>query len=107
MCMVGAGEQKLCPAGDGSKFSDDKFVMVDRIVVQYIVFLKLPWVIDEVVIHGEIPDKDVGILDDIFQINGFVVVSARINIFWINGFPSSLSYENSYLSICEKWLFST
>ena len=49
MCMVGAGEQKLCPAGDGTKFSDDKFVMVDRIMVQYIVLLKLPRVIDEVV----------------------------------------------------------
>ena len=48
--MVGAGEQKLCPAGDGTKFSDDKFVMVDRIMVQYIVLLKLPRVIDEVVI---------------------------------------------------------
>ena len=107
MCMVGAGEQKLCPAGDGTKFSNDKFVMVDRIVVQYIAFLKLPWVIDEVVIHGKVPDKDVGILDDIFQINGFVVVGARINILWIHNVPSSRSYENSYLSICEKWLFST
>ena len=105
--MVGAGEQKLGPAGDGTKFSDDKFVMVDRIVVQYIVFLKLPWVIDEVVIHGKVPDKDVGIFDDIFQINGFVVVGARINILWIHNVPSSRSYENSYLSICEKWLFST
>ena len=105
--MVGAGEQKLCPAGDGTKFSDDKFVMVDRIVVQYIVFLKLPWVIDEVVIHGKVPDKDVGIFDDIFQINGFVVVGASINILWIHNVPSSRSYENSYLSICEKWLFST
>ena len=105
--MVGAGEQKLCPAGDGTKFPNDKSVMVDRIVVQYIVFLKLPWVIDEVVIHGEIPDKDVGIFDDIFQINGFVVVGARINILWIHNVPSSRSYENSYLSICEKWLFST
>ena len=105
--MVGAGEQKLCPAGDGTKFSNDKFVMVDRIVVQYIVFLKLPWVIDEVVIHGKVPDKNVGIFDDIFQINGFVVVCARINILWIHDFPSSRSYENSSLSISEKWLFST
>ena len=105
--MVGAGEQKLCPAGDGTKFSDDKFVMVDRIVVQYIVFLKLPWVIDEVVIHGKVPDKDVGIFDDIFQINGFVVVGARINLLWIHVLSSSRSYENSYLPIREKWLFST
>lgn len=105
--MVGAGEQKLCPAGDGTKFSDDKFVMVDRIVVQYIVLLKLLRVIDEVVIHGKVPDKDVGIFDDIFQIYGCVVVGARINILWIHNVPSSRSYENSYLSICEKWLFST
>ena len=105
--MVGAGEQKLCPAGDRTKFSNDKFVMVDRIVVQYIVLLKLPRVINEVVIHGKLPDKDVGIFDDIFQINSFVVVGARINILWIHNVPSSRSYENSYLSICEKWLFST
>ena len=50
LCMVGAGEQKLCPAGDGAKFPDHKFVMVDRIVVQYIVLLKLPRVFDKVVI---------------------------------------------------------
>lgn len=105
--MIGASEQKLCPAGDRAKFSNDKFVMVDRIVVQYIVLLKLPWVMDKVVIHGKVPDKDVGIFDDIFQIYGCVVVGARINILWIHDFPSSRSYENSYLSICEKWLFST
>ena len=105
--MIGTSKQKLCSAGDGTKFSDDKFVMVDRIVIQYIVLLKLPRIIDEVVIHGKVPDKDVGIFDDIFQINGFVVVGARINVLWIHDFPSSRSYENSYLSIREKWLFST
>ena len=82
--MVGAGEQKLCPAGDGTKFPDDKFVMVDRIVVQYIVLLKLLRVIDKVVIHGKVPDKDIGIFDDIFQINGFMVIGARINFIWIH-----------------------
>ena len=105
--MVGAGEQKLCPSGDRTKFPNDKFVMVDRIVVQYIVLLKLPWIIDEVVIHGKVPDKDVGIFDDIFQIYGFVVVGASIYVLWIHDVPSSRSYENSYLPICEKWLFST
>ena len=67
MRMIGTGKQKLCSAGDGTKFSDDKFVMVDRIVIQYIVLLKLPRVIDEVVIHGKVPDKNVGIFDDIFR----------------------------------------
>ena len=84
--MVGAGEQKLCAAGDGTKFSNHKFVMVDGIVVQHIVPLKLPWVVDKVVVHGEVPDNDVGILHDAFQINRFMVVCARINFLWIHGF---------------------
>ena len=65
--MIGTSKQKLCSAGDGTKFSDDKFVMVDRIVIQYIVLLKLLRIIDEVVIHGKVPDKDAGIFDDIFR----------------------------------------
>ena len=84
--MVGAGEQKLCAAGDGAKFADYKPIMVDRIVVQHIVLLKLPWVFDKVVVHGEVPDNDVRILHDTFQINRFMVVCARINFFWIHGF---------------------
>ena len=58
--------KNFAPQAIGTKFSDDKFVMVDRIMVQYIVLLKLPRVIDEVVIHGKLPDKDVGIFNDIF-----------------------------------------
>lgn len=86
MCMVGAGEQKLCTAGDGAKFADYKPIMVDRIVVQYIVLFKLPWVFDKVVVHGEVPDNDVGVLHDAFQINRLMVVCARINFLWIHGF---------------------
>lgn len=57
-------------------------------MVQYIVLLKLLRVIDEVVIHGKVSDKDVGIFDDIFQIYGCVVVGARINVLWIHDVPS-------------------
>ena len=84
--MVGAGEQKLCAAGDGTKFAYHKFVMIDWIVIQYIVAFKLSRVIDKVVIHGKIPDNDVGILHDAFQINRLMVVCARINFLWIHGF---------------------
>ena len=84
--MVGAGERKFCAAGDGTKFANRKFVMIDWIVVQYVVLFKLPWVFDKVVIHGEVPDNDVGILHDTFQINCFMVVCARINFLWIHGF---------------------
>ena len=60
--------------------------MIDWIVIQYIVAFKLPRVVDEVVIHGEVPDNDVRIFHDTFQINRFMVVCARINFLWIHGF---------------------
>ena len=84
--MVGAGEQKLCAAGDGTKFANHKFVMIDWIVIQYIVAFKLPRVVDKVVVHGEVPDNDVRIFHDAFQINRLMVVCARINFLWIHGF---------------------
>ena len=93
--MVGAGEQKLCAAGDGAKFSDHKFSGVDRIVVQHSVFLNLSLVVDKIVVDGLISDADVRIVDDIFQINGVVVVCARINAFWIHGFLSFQSCGNA------------
>ena len=104
--MVGTGEQKLCAAGDGTKFADYKPIMVDWIVVQHIVPLKLPWVVDKVVVHGEVPDNDVGILHDAFQINRLMVVCARIN-FPLNSwlFPSLKAVETRIFSICEKSLF--
>ena len=85
LCMIGAGEQKRCPAGDGAKFPDHKLVVVDGIVVQYIVLFKLSRVIDEVVIYGEIPHKNVGIINNAFQINRLMVIGARINFLWIHG----------------------
>ena len=107
MCIVVDGEQKFCDSVDGAKFSDHKFIVVDRIVVQYIVFLKLSRVVDKIVVDGKISDADVRIVDDIFQINGVVVVCARINAFWIHGFLSFQSCENVWRSICEKSLFCT
>ena len=38
-------------------------------------------------LYGEVPNDDVGILRDIFQIDRLVVVCARINFLWIHGFP--------------------
>ena len=67
MCMIGASEQKLCPAGDRAKFSNDKFVMVDRIVVQYIVLLKLPWVWTKSLYMVKSPTRMLGFLMTFFR----------------------------------------
>ena len=56
--MVGAVEEKLCPAGDGAEFSDHQPVVVDGIVIQHIVPLKSNGVMDKVVIHSVVSHED-------------------------------------------------
>ena len=84
LCMIGAGEQKLCPAGDGAKFPDHKLVVVDGIVVQYIVLLKISGIIYKIVIHGIISHDNAGVSDYIFQINRFPILSAWVNFMFVH-----------------------
>ena len=64
--MVGAVEKEFCSAGDGAEFSNDQFILVDGIVIEDIVFFKLSWVSDKIVINRVIACCNVGILDDVF-----------------------------------------
>ena len=54
--MVGRVEDKLRPADDGAVLSDDQPVMVALgIVVQHVVPLEVPGVVDKIVIDGVRP----------------------------------------------------
>ena len=72
--MIPACEQEFCSAGDRAEFSDDQAVAVDRIMVQNIVFFKIPRIADEIVIDRVVADLDVGVSDRIFQINRLLIV---------------------------------
>ncbi len=78
--MVGAVEQKLRPAGDGAELADDQPLVVDGIVVEHVVFLKVPGVVDEVVVHGVIPHDDGGIGHHVLQIDRAVPLGAGIDL---------------------------
>ena len=64
--MIPAGEQEFCTAGDGTEFSDDQAVTVDRVMVQNIVLFKIPRIVDEIVVDRVVADLDVGGCDHIF-----------------------------------------
>ena len=77
--MVGAGEEELCPAGNGAKTANTQLVAVDGVVVEHIVLLETSGVLDKVVVHGKVPHLDVGVGDDALEVNGLPVVGAGID----------------------------
>ena len=67
--MVGAVEEELCPTGDGAELADYQPVVVDGIVIQHIVLLKVNGVMDKVIIHGVVSHKDAGTRHDLVEIH--------------------------------------
>ena len=77
--MVGAVEQELCAAGDGTELADHQPLPVDGIVVEHIVALEIPGVVDKIVVDGVVPHRDGGVCHHILQINGAVPLGAGID----------------------------
>ena len=77
--MVGAGKEKLRPAGDGAELSDGQPVPVDGVVVEYVVGLKFRGVVDKIVVHGVISHGNIGICNHRPQVNGLPVPGAGVN----------------------------
>ena len=83
--MVGRVEDKLRPTGDGAVLSDDQPVMVAlRIVVQHVVPLEIPGVVDKIVIDGVRPHLYGRICDHVLQVHG--AVSLRAGIYFPFGY---------------------
>ncbi|MPM57588.1 hypothetical protein SDC9_104410 [bioreactor metagenome] len=77
--VVGGIENELCAGGDRAVFAEDQRVMVDRIMVEHAIFDKIPRVVRKIVIHGEVADPDVRLVDDTVQINRPVVSGTGID----------------------------
>ena len=45
--VIGAVEQELRAAGDGAELADDQSLVIDGIVVQYTIALKIPGIVDK------------------------------------------------------------
>ena len=62
--MVSACKNKFRPARDRAEFSDSQPVAVDWIMIQYVVLLKVSWIVHEIVVHGIFADFDVRVRND-------------------------------------------
>lgn len=91
--MVGAVKKEAGTTGDGAELSDNQPVMIDWIMVQYIVLLKISGIICKIVIHGIISHDNTGISDYIFQINRFPILRAWVNFLSIK----TLQHEQTKL----------
>jgi hypothetical protein len=64
--MIGAGKQKMSAAGNGTKLPNHQPVMVDGIVIQHVIFLKIYRVIYKIVVNGVIANLNIGGCDNYF-----------------------------------------
>ena len=67
--MVRTVKQEFRSACNGAEFPDYKSVMIDGIVIQNIIFLKLSRIIYKIVVYRIISNFDIRISNSIFKIN--------------------------------------
>lgn len=60
------------------EFADYQAVLVDRIMIEDIILLKLSRVIYKVIVYGIITNYDIRIVDNGIQINSLIIVGTRI-----------------------------
>lgn len=77
--MICTVEKKLRAAGNGAEFSDDQPFVIDRIVVQHIVLLKIRRIFFKVIVDRIVADRNIRVGDYILQINCISVFLPRID----------------------------
>lgn len=82
--MVGAIEDKLCTAGYRTELTDNKPVIIYRIMVEYIVFLEVSRIIHKIIVDGKVSDLDCGARDNRLQIYCLIIIGTRINFILVH-----------------------
>ena len=76
--MICACEYKFCTTGNRAELSNHKSVMIDRVMIQHIILLKITRIVSKIVIHCIITNLNIGISNYIFQINCFGITCTGI-----------------------------
>jgi hypothetical protein len=76
--MIRTGKQELCSTGNRAEFTHLQLITVNRIAIQNIVLLKIPWIIHKVVIHCVVTNLYARFRDYIFQIYRLDITCSRI-----------------------------
>ena len=96
--MICTVKKKFCSAGNRTELANYKLVMVNRIVVKHVVLFKHSWAMYKVIVHGVFSHYNIGVRNNVFEVNGLRISGTRINFFLWN------SHEKSS---CYDFLFST
>lgn len=81
--MVCAVKQKPCAARDRTKLTYYQLIVIDRIMIENVVLFKILRVVYEIVVKRKIPDYDIRIGDNVFQIYNLLILAARIYLFTV------------------------
>ena len=78
--MIRAVKYKFRPTSYRAELPNHQPVMINRILIQHIILLKLHRVIDKIIVHGILPHLNAGLRDNLPQINRFQIPRAGINL---------------------------
>lgn len=76
--MIGTVENKLCTTSYQAKLTDNKPVIIYRIMIEHVVFLKVSRIIHKVIVDGKVSDLDCRARDNRFQIYCLNITGAGI-----------------------------
>ena len=79
--MICTVKKKFCSAGNRTELANYKLVMVNRIVVKHVVLFKHSWVMYKVIVHGVFSHYNIGVRNNVFEVNGLRISGTRINFF--------------------------
>ena len=82
--MIGAVENKFRTAGYRAELTDNKPVIIYRIVIQHIVFLEVSRIIHKVIVDGKVSDFDCRARDNRFQIHCLIIIGTWINFIQVH-----------------------
>ena len=100
--MIRTVENKGRATGYRTKFSNDQLVMIDGIVIQHIVLLKLARVIAKIVIDCIFSDSNSRSRNRCIQINRLIIIASRVKLFNWNSFSLLIS---NHFSIRQLFQF--
>lgn len=84
--MIRTVENKGGATGYRTKLSNDQLIIIDGIVIQHIVLLKLTGIIAKIVIDCIISDRNSRSRNRCIQINRLIIVASRVKLFNWNSF---------------------
>lgn len=97
--MIRAIEEEFGPAGNRAEFANHEFIAIHRVMIQDVLLFKIARIVDEIIVDSEFANLYIGIRNDVFKVNRFLVSRSRVNHFMGRHMGSFSFYESKVLYI--------